>query len=157
MTREVAQTTLALISELPARAWQAADEAEAEAVEAGGADDDDHDDAASDGGGGACEPEVAATAADGAPLIELLPEIRRTAILAFHGEPAEAVAARSPLVAMLLKHAKVVNGEYKCPLVQAANELSLDAHAAVCSRAPSGCCACTFLPCPARATAGADM
>ena len=56
--------------------------------------------------------------------IELLPEIRRCATLSFHKQPAEAVAARSPLVAMLLKYAKEANGEYKCPLVTAAAELS---------------------------------
>ena len=32
---------------------------------------------------------------DGPPLIELLPEIRRTATLAFHKEPAETVAAHA--------------------------------------------------------------
>ncbi|KAL1503515.1 hypothetical protein AB1Y20_011995 [Prymnesium parvum] len=64
------------------------------------------------------------------PAIELLPEIRRCAILSFHTEPPDAVAARHPLVAMLLKYAAPSNGMYRCPLVQAASELGMNAHAA---------------------------
>jgi hypothetical protein len=77
------------------------------------------------------EAEEARRAAEG-PLIELLPEVRRIAVLSFHqqGSPAEVVAERSPLVANLLKYAKLTNGSYRCQLIQSAAELSLDAHEA---------------------------
>lgn len=111
MTREVAQTVLALLSELPPSAWEPIVEPVGVEDSSGGpAADQDH--------------------AGGMSLIELLPEIRRTAILTFHRDSAEVVARHSPVVEMLLKYAKETNGEYKCPLVQAASELSLDAHAA---------------------------
>ena len=51
-------------------------------------------------------------------------------MLSFHQERPEAVAAQSPLVGVLLRHAKEHNGSYRCPLVQAASEVGLDAHAA---------------------------
>ena len=64
------------------------------------------------------------------PLVRLLPSIRRTVTLGFHGPSAEKVAEQSPLVAMLLKTSKSTNGAHKCNLVHAAAELGLDAHAA---------------------------
>ena len=65
-------------------------------------------------------------------LLELLPDVRRTALLSFHGkeQPAEVIAQQSPLVAMLLKTATLNNGTYKCALVRAAADLGIDAHAA---------------------------
>ncbi|KAL3934021.1 MAG: hypothetical protein SGPRY_000022 [Prymnesium sp.] len=64
------------------------------------------------------------------PVIELLPEIRRSVVMSFHKDTPDQVAKRSDIVAMLLKYAKVTNGRYKCPLVQAASELGMDAHTA---------------------------
>ena len=150
MTREVAQTVLALLTELPPAAWRAA-AAPADAGEAsgeGGADAGEEGGSGGGGGGsggggsggggsggggdnagGMVDDDETWPEAEGPP-IELLPEIRRTATLAFHRESAEVVASKCPLVAMLLKHAKIVNGSYKCPLVMSAAELGLDAHAA---------------------------
>ena len=68
--------------------------------------------------------------AESGPPIDLLPEIRRCAVLSFHRDSPEAVGERSALVEMLLKYAKEANGCFKCPLVQSASELGLDAHAA---------------------------
>ena len=151
MSREVAQTALALLAELPASAWEAPPEQDGNG---------DGDGRGGDGGGEAggddemsggeeatayapAAPRAAAAAPSGersAPLrrgpggssglFTLLPEIRRTAVMRFHVDPAEVVGARSPLVAMLLKYAKQTNGVYKAPLVQAASELGVDAHAA---------------------------
>ena len=64
------------------------------------------------------------------PLLELLPDIRRTATIRFYGESPEAVCEKSPLVAMLLKTALVRNGIYRCNLIQSASELNMDAHEA---------------------------
>ena len=59
----------------------------------------------------------------GTPLIQLLPSIKRTVTLGFHGQSAEKIAEISPLVAMLLKGCKSVNGSHKCSLVSAAAEV----------------------------------
>jgi len=130
MSLEGVGTVLALLAELPRGTWrEAAAAAAAAAAAEGGA-----------AGAKAAEAEAAAAAAAAArpahdeamPLLEVLPDIRRTAVLSFHHEPPEAVAERSPLVAMLLKYAKVqaASAAYQCPLVQAASELGLSAHAA---------------------------
>ena len=145
MSREVAQTALALLSEMP-RSELAAAEAEAAAEEeaavpaAAAAEEDADVDEPQQGpempempempevGGGRAGGE--AFAGPDGPLIELLPEIRRTAVLSFYAEAKETVAEQCPLVGMLLKYAKETNGTYKCPLVQSASELGMDAHAA---------------------------
>ena len=106
MNESVVQTALAFLAEVPLRAWRPP-----------AADDGDGDDDGDDGNGDET-------------LLELLPQIRRTAVLSFHQERPEAVAAQSPLVGVLLRHAKEHNGSYRCPLVQAASEVGLDAHAA---------------------------
>ena len=59
----------------------------------------------------------------GTPLIQLLPSIKRTVTLGFHGQSAEKIAEISPLVAMLLKGCKSANGSHKCSLVSAAAEV----------------------------------
>ena len=137
MSREVAQTVLALLTEMSPSAWRASGGegwAAANGQEQAGAPSDGAavadlamatDEAAALGAAAGAEQDVEA-----APLIEMLPEIKRNVVLTFHREPPDAVASRSPLVAMLLKYAKETNGAFKCPLVQAASELSLSAHAA---------------------------
>lgn len=140
MTREVAETILALLTDLPPSAWRAPqEEAEEEAGgEEGEGEEEEEQEAlekAKAAEAAACarafaqDEEDARAAAEG-PLIALLPDIRRVALLSFHQKdsPAEVVAERSPLVANLLKYAKLTNGSYRCPLVQSAAELSLDAH-----------------------------
>lgn len=139
MGREVVQTALALLAEVPDAAWRA---------DAVGTDDNDgrgaiDGDALHAGGfAAASEPSDSADSAAGdaftcthavrpeRPLLESLPEIRRTATLRFHGEPPDVVCQKSPLVAMMLKTARVSNGSYRCRLVQAASELNMDAHEA---------------------------
>ena len=109
MNESVVQTALAFLAEVPLRAWRppaAADGDDGDGGDGDGSDDGDE------------------------TLLELLPQIRRTAVLSFHQERPEAVAAQSPLVGVLLRHAKEHNGSYRCPLVQAASEVGLDAHAA---------------------------
>ena len=107
MNESVVQTALAFLAEVPLRAWRPP-AADGDGDGDGGSDDDSGDET----------------------LLELLPQIRRTAVLSFHQERPEAVAAQSPLVGVLLRHAKEHNGSYRCPLVQAASEVGLDAHAA---------------------------
>jgi hypothetical protein len=115
MPREVVQTALSMLADVPDAAGPAADD--------GFAPPPPRESAAGDALGEEAEH------VKRGPLIELLPEIKRTATLSFHRHSAEAVAAQSPLVAMMLKTAKLTNGAHKCNLVHAAAELGLDAHA----------------------------
>ena len=134
MSHEVAQTALAMLAELPASAWEARAAPEAPKAAEAAEDAEGEEGLAGVGRGEGVAATSAAQPAGhrGPPSghVELLPDIRRTATLRFHHDPPEVVASRSPLVGMLLKYAKQVNGAYKCPLVQAASELGLDAHAA---------------------------
>ena len=97
MGREVVQTALALLPEIDISEISSAEIADN-----------------NEGGG---------PVGSGTPLVQLLPTIKRTATLGFHGQSAEKIAEISPLVAMLLKGARTSNGKHRCNLVNAAAEV----------------------------------
>ena len=125
MTREVAETILALLTDLPPSAWRAPqEEAEEEAGgEEGEGEEEEEQEAlekAKAAEAAACarafaqDEEDARAAAEG-PLIALARHPTRRAAFLPKDSPAEVVAERSPLVANLLKYAKLT-GSYRCPL-----------------------------------------
>ena len=154
MSEACVGTALALLAELPRRMWsrpaEAAEGEEGDAATAATAAATAATAATADADAAATEAEAevppqdwrrpAARPVAGAahaaeqelPLLEMLPEIRRTAVLSFHQRNAspEEVSSQSELVAMLLKYGskKPGTGAYHCPLVQASSELGLSAH-----------------------------
>ena len=138
MSEACVGTALALLAELPRRMWsrpaEAAEGEEGDAATAAAATEAEAEAPPQDWRRPAARPVAGAAhaAEQELPLLDMLPEIRRTAVLSFHQRNAspEQVSSRSELVAMLLKYGsqKPGTGAYHCPLVQASSELGLSAH-----------------------------
>ena len=107
MNESVVQTALAFLAEVPLRAWRPP-----------AADGDDADD---DG--------TATTTATRRSSSCCRRSVGRRCSPSTRSGPRR-WRRRATLVGVLLRHAKEHNGSYRCPLVQAASEVGLDAHAA---------------------------